>query len=58
MLSSLKSAIFPIPMGIFRRVEKPSYGEILNEQITKAKASKKDISLEDFFNSMYSWVIN
>ena len=48
---------FPEPMGIFRAIEKPTYNEVVNQQIADAKAEKGDGDLAELFNRGDTWEV-
>jgi 2-oxoglutarate ferredoxin oxidoreductase subunit beta len=49
---------YPVPMGIFRSVSKPTYEDMLNNQVESAIAAKGPGNLEKLINSGETWVIN
>jgi 2-oxoglutarate ferredoxin oxidoreductase subunit beta len=49
---------FPVPMGVFRAVEKPTYESMLNAQIASAIQKKGPGNLEKLLNAGETWVIN
>ena len=49
---------YPVPMGVFRSVSKPTYEDMLNEQVESAIAAKGEGNLEKLINSGETWVIN
>ncbi|NMF96377.1 2-oxoacid:ferredoxin oxidoreductase subunit beta [Aromatoleum toluolicum] len=52
------AAPLPVPMGVFRAVEAPSYDELNAELAADARAKKGDGTLERLFNSGDTWVVN
>jgi 2-oxoglutarate ferredoxin oxidoreductase subunit beta len=38
ILSRLSAPEFPTPIGVFRAVERPSYDQLVNEQVSRAVA--------------------
>ena len=40
MLSRMERPEFPVPLGVFRKVEKPTYDALVNTQIEEAKLKK------------------
>lgn len=48
----------PEPMGVLRCVEKPTYEELANGQVTKAIETKGEGRLEDLYNEGDTWKIN
>lgn len=49
---------FPVPMGVFRAVEKPTYESMLNGQIASAIEKKGPGNLEKLLNAGETWVIS
>ncbi|MCB1153810.1 2-oxoacid:ferredoxin oxidoreductase subunit beta, partial [bacterium] len=58
MLSQLQYPKFPEPVGVLRSVEQPTYDEMANEQIRRAKeAANGSSSLEKLLNSGDTWTV-
>lgn len=49
---------YPVPMGVFRSISKPTYEDMLNQQVESAVTTKGPGSLEKLINSGETWVIN
>jgi 2-oxoglutarate ferredoxin oxidoreductase subunit beta len=49
---------FPVPMGVLRQVQRPTYEEMLAAQINTAIANKGPGKLEKLLHSGETWVIN
>jgi 2-oxoglutarate/2-oxoacid ferredoxin oxidoreductase subunit beta len=49
---------FPVPMGVFRAVEKPTYEQMLAGQISAAIEAKGAGKVEKLLNSGETWYIN
>jgi 2-oxoglutarate ferredoxin oxidoreductase subunit beta len=49
---------FPVPMGVFRQVLRPTYEEMLAEQINTAITNKGPGNLQKLLHSGETWVIN
>jgi 2-oxoglutarate ferredoxin oxidoreductase subunit beta len=51
---------FPLPVGMFRRVQQPSYETSMNAQVTaaQAKSGGEKPSLESLFNRGDTWTVN
>ena len=58
ILGRMQYPEFPVPMGVFRAVEKPTYEDMLAGQIRTAIAAKGAGNLEKLLNSGETWVIN
>ena len=56
MLSKLQSPEYPSPIGVFYRVVKPTYDELLHKQVADAKA-KSHGSLQDLFLAGETWQV-
>ncbi|MDO8643574.1 MAG: 2-oxoacid:ferredoxin oxidoreductase subunit beta [bacterium] len=57
LLSRFELPDFPVPVGVFRSVEKPTYEDLLVGQITEAQKKKGHPSLESLLNSGDVWTI-
>jgi 2-oxoglutarate ferredoxin oxidoreductase subunit beta len=57
MLARMEQPDFPQPVGIFRAVERPSYEELMVDQIEAAIAKVGPGSLEKLINSGDTWVV-
>jgi len=57
ILGRMQYPEFPVPMGVFRAVEKPTYEALLEEQISTAISLKGPGNLEKLLNSGETWVI-
>ena len=57
MLARMEQPDFPQPVGIFRAVERPTYEEMMEDQIEAAIAKFGPGSLEKLINSGDTWVV-
>jgi 2-oxoglutarate ferredoxin oxidoreductase subunit beta len=57
LLARMKYPDFPEPMGVLRAVEKPTYDELVNQQISEAIAKFGPGDLEKLFNSGDTWTV-
>jgi 2-oxoglutarate ferredoxin oxidoreductase subunit beta len=58
MLSRLSRGPFePTPIGVFRAVERPDYGSLLDEQIAGARARRGEGDLEELIRSGTVWTV-
>ncbi|MCA1825066.1 MAG: hypothetical protein LC640_12605 [Frankia sp.] len=48
----------PTPIGIFRDVERPSYGEEIDRQIATARGTKGEGELAALLRSADTWTVN
>lgn len=55
LLAQLYFPAFPVPMGIFRSVQKPTYEQILQEQVDSETAKKGKGDLVKLLNSGQVW---
>jgi 2-oxoglutarate ferredoxin oxidoreductase subunit beta len=57
MLARMEQPDFPQPVGIFRAVERPSYDQLLVDQIDSAIAKSGPGSLDKLINSGDMWTV-
>jgi 2-oxoglutarate ferredoxin oxidoreductase subunit beta len=57
VLASLQRPDYPLPIGVFRAVEKPSYETLLEDQVTAAIAGRGEGNLETLLNSGDTWTV-
>ena len=53
-LATMSEQEFPVPVGVFRRLEKPTYETAIHEQIRTAQQKKKE-SLRDLLRAGEIW---
>ena len=58
LLASMDEETLPIPLGVFRSLEKPIYGDLLRGQIEQAKASQGEGELMKQIYSGDTWTVN
>lgn len=58
VLAGLTHPEHPIPMGIFRQVSKPTYGELVEQQNKKVQEKMGKGKLEDIFQSGTTWKVD
>jgi 2-oxoglutarate ferredoxin oxidoreductase subunit beta len=56
-LASLRRTKFPIPIGVFRAVEKPTYEALLSGQVAAARTRRGEGDLESLLNSGDTWTV-
>lgn len=56
-LSRMFAPDYPMPIGIFRRIEAPTYGDVLSEQIKQAQAKKGHGDLLSLYTSSELWKV-
>lgn len=56
-LNALSYPDFPVPMGIFRSVERPVYETEIAEQTKLARSKQSDVSLEGLLRTGKTWTI-
>jgi len=57
ILSRLDYPDFPVPVGILRAVQRPTYDALLEEQRTEALARSGEGDLDELYNSGDTWVV-
>jgi 2-oxoglutarate ferredoxin oxidoreductase subunit beta len=57
MLARMEQPEFPQPVGIFRAVERPSYDQLLVDQIDNAIAKSGPGSLDKLINTGDMWTV-
>ncbi len=57
ILGRLEYPDYPVPVGVFRAVTKPTYENMLADQITAAVTTKGPGDLYELFNSGETWII-
>lgn len=57
LLSRMVHPSFPECLGVFRAVQRPTYDDLLNEQIDSVIKAKGRAKLEDLFASEDTWVV-
>ena len=48
----------PLPIGIFRSIQRPCYEDVLAQQIDTQKEKKGEGNLESLLNAGDTWVVN
>ena len=56
-LSQMQYPDFPVPIGVFRCIEKPTYENLLNEQIRIEREKQGEPTLESLFLSKDTWIV-
>ncbi len=57
MLSELDEQAFPVPMGVFRCVDRSPFGELLAEQVQSAVSKRGKVDLFEYINSGETWEV-
>lgn len=57
ILGRMEFPEFPVPMGVFRSIERPTYETLVEEQVARAIANKGAGNLEKLLHSGETWVI-
>jgi 2-oxoglutarate ferredoxin oxidoreductase subunit beta len=57
-LASLKRPEFPLPIGVFRSVESPTYDALLEGQVASAVASRGEGTLRGLLHSGDTWTVD
>ena len=58
MLARMDYPDFPVPVGVFRSVAKPTYDELMEAQVEDAISRSGAGDLERLLNSGDVWVVN
>ncbi|HXK92706.1 MAG TPA: 2-oxoacid:ferredoxin oxidoreductase subunit beta, partial [bacterium] len=57
LLANMSYPQFPEPIGIFRRVERPSYETLIQEQIQEVQQKQGKGTLESLLYSGETWTV-
>ncbi|MHC5111451.1 MAG: 2-oxoacid:ferredoxin oxidoreductase subunit beta [Planctomycetota bacterium] len=57
LLSRMHQPEFPEPMGVFRAIERPTYEQMLVDQVAAAQKSKGTSDIESLFNDGETWEV-
>ncbi len=57
-LSRMESPAFPVPLGVFRAIEKPTYEDMLQHQIDESVVTQGKGDLEKLLNSGETWRVS
>jgi 2-oxoglutarate ferredoxin oxidoreductase subunit beta len=57
LLSAMPHPQFPVPVGVFRAIRRPTYDELLAEQMKKSTQAMGRGKLEDLFNEGETWKV-
>jgi 2-oxoglutarate ferredoxin oxidoreductase subunit beta len=57
MLATLQRPEFPVPIGVFRSVERPTYEDMLQAQVDSAIAQRGRGNLKALLHSGDTWQI-
>jgi 2-oxoglutarate ferredoxin oxidoreductase subunit beta len=57
MLARMEQPEFPQPVGIFRAIDRPTYEDMMTDQIDAAVAKSGAGSLEKLINSGDTWIV-
>ena len=58
LLAELEHPNYPVPVGVFRKVNRPVYEEALHTQVTEARASKGEGDLRALYETGDTWDVN
>ena len=56
-LSRMSRPDFPVPIGVFRNIERPSYDKLLNEQMNEASERSGKADIEKLLKSGQTWKV-
>jgi len=57
MLARMQFPEMPVPVGVFRQVQRPTYGELLQQQIDDARARRGPGDLAKLLRGESTWVV-
>lgn len=57
LLTQMKNPEFPVPIGVFRSVEKPTYDELMTRQIEGAVTREGEGDLKEVLRGTDSWTV-
>ncbi len=57
LLSQFSEPEFPIPLGVFRNVEKPIYDHLMNDQVKVAEEIMGKANLSSLLSSGDTWMV-
>ena len=57
MLSRMFYPEFPVPVGVIRRVDRPTHDQLMTEQITNAVTQRGEGDLARLLNSGETWTV-
>jgi 2-oxoglutarate ferredoxin oxidoreductase subunit beta len=58
MLSRMRQPDFPEPLGVFRAIEQPTYGEMVHEQVSDAIKARGEGDLQDLVTGDETWTVD
>lgn len=58
LLSRLEPPAAPIPLGVLRAIDRPTYDNQVNEQVDNAKAQRSGASIEQLLRSGDTWTVS
>jgi 2-oxoglutarate ferredoxin oxidoreductase subunit beta len=58
LLSRMRQPHFPEPIGVYRAIQRPTYDELVDQQIQEAKRTKGEGDLLALFNAGDTWTVN
>jgi 2-oxoglutarate ferredoxin oxidoreductase subunit beta len=58
MLSQMSHPRMPEPVGVYRAVERETYGQIVHGQIKTAKAARPNTTLQDLLRGPETWTVS
>ena len=57
MLAQMEYPAMPVPVGVFRQIDRPTYGEALDQQITDARERHGEGDLEALLRGPNTWLV-
>ena len=58
MLSRMRHPAMPEPLGVFRDVERPVYGDLVRSQVTEAIKTRGQGDLQSLVTGSETWTVD
>lgn len=58
IIASLEAPEFPVPVGCFRKIQRPTYDELLDQQVQEASKENEKVGLENLLYGSETWTIS
>jgi 2-oxoglutarate ferredoxin oxidoreductase subunit beta len=57
ILATMGMPELPTPIGVIRRIERPTYEDLVHEQVDAAKAKRGDLSMKQLLHGNSTWTV-
>jgi 2-oxoglutarate ferredoxin oxidoreductase subunit beta len=57
MLATLTLPDFPVPIGVIRQIQRPTYESLIHDQMETAKAKKGTGTWEELLHGNSTWTV-